>query len=199
MKRTLPNLLSGSRLVLALVMVVLAWVTDSRAAFLTLLVAALVTDGLDGYFARRWHVESDFGRRLDSWGDYVLTAAALAGIWRLWPALVREEWPWFLTTLIGYFILLAYGLIRWRRVLGYHTRMAKTMVVVMPVTVAVLLLGGTDALFHVAVILQVACGLEELAIAFVLPGYSGHMPSLWHALRRRRVEHSAGVGTSHHP
>jgi hypothetical protein len=29
---------------------------------------------------------------------------------------------------------------------------------------------------------------EELAIAVALPGFSGLMPSLWHALRQRRAE-----------
>lgn len=187
MKKSLPNLLSGSRLGLAVVMVVAAWADGSRRVFLTLFVAALLTDGLDGFLARRWRVESDLGRRLDSWGDYVLTGAAVAGIWRLWPEVVRGQWPWFLTTLVGCFAIVAYGLIRWGRVLGYHTWMAKAMVVVLPVSVAVLLAGGPAWLFHVAVILQVGCGLEEMAIALALPGYSGLMPSFWHALRRRQA------------
>lgn len=186
MRKNVPNLLSGLRLVLAVVMVVVAG-GGSRRAFLALFVAALLTDGMDGYLARRWRVESDFGRRLDSWGDYVLTGAAVVGIWLLWPEVVRAQWPWFLITLGGCFAIVAYGMARWRRVLGYHTWMAKTMVVVLPVSVAVLLAGGPAWPFHVAVILQVVCGLEEMAIALVLPGYSGLMPGLWHALRRRRA------------
>ncbi len=188
MKKTLPNLLSALRIVLSAVMVAVAGATGSRRWFLILLGAALVTDAFDGFLARRWRVVSDLGRRLDSWGDYVMTAAAVAGIWLLWPETVRREWPWFVTAVVGSFAIVIYGFVRWRRVLGYHTWLAKAMVIGLPITVAMLLAGGSAAPFHVAVLLQVLCGTEELMIAFLLPGFSGEMPSLGHALRRRREE-----------
>jgi hypothetical protein len=52
--------------------------------------------------------------------------------------------------------------------------------------VVVLLAGWSAVPFHDAVILQVLCGMEEMVIAFLLPGFSGHIPSFWHALQRRR-------------
>jgi cardiolipin synthase (CMP-forming) len=186
MKKALPNLLSVLRLVLAALMVMVAATAGSRRWFLILLGAALVTDAFDGFLARRWHVVSDLGRRLDSWGDYVMTAAAVAGLWLLWPVMVQREWPWFVTAVVGSFAIVVYGLVRWRRVLGYHTWLAKAMVIVLPISVVVLLTGWSAAPFHVAVLLQVLCGAEEMVIAFLLPGFSGEMPSMWHALRRRR-------------
>jgi phosphatidylglycerophosphate synthase len=187
MRKQLPNLLSLLRIVvLAPVMVAMAWVMGSRGWFLALFGAALVTDALDGFLARRLGVESDLGRRLDSWGDYVMTAAVVAAIWRLWPEVVQKEWPWFVTTLVGCFAIVAYGLVRWRRVLGFHTWLAKAMAMVLPVGVVVLLAGWSAVPFHAAVILQVLCGVEEMVIAFLLPGFSGHIPSFWHALQRRR-------------
>lgn len=188
MKQALPNLLSVLRLVLSALMVVVAGTAGSRRWFLILLGAALVTDALDGFLARRWRAVSDLGRRLDSWGDYVMTAAAVAGLWLLWPEMVRREWPWFVTAVVGAFAIVVYGFVRWRRVLGYHTWLAKVMVIVLPITVAVLLAEGSAAPFHVAVLLQVLCGAEEMMIAILLPGFSGEMPSLWHALRRRRQQ-----------
>ena len=188
MRKQLPNQLSFIRLGSAPVLVAVAWLTGSRVAFLIVLGIALLTDAFDGYLARRWGAESDLGRRLDSWGDYVVTSAAVVGIWRLWPAVMREEWPWFVTTLAGCFAIVAYGLIRWRRVLGYHTWLAKGMAIVLPITVIVLLAGWSAVPFHATVILEVLGGFEELAIAVVLPDFSGHMPSLWHAWRHRRGE-----------
>jgi phosphatidylglycerophosphate synthase len=187
MRKQLPNLLSLLRIVvLAPVMVALAWATGSRPWFLALFGAALVTDALDGFLARRLGAESDLGRRLDSWGDYVMTAAVVTAIWRLWPEVMQKEWPWFVTTLIGCFAIVAYGLVRWRRVLGFHTWLAKAMAMVLPAGVVVLLAGWSAVPFHAAVILQVLCGVEEMVIAFLLPGFSGHIPSCWHALQRRR-------------
>ncbi|HTX65773.1 MAG TPA: CDP-alcohol phosphatidyltransferase family protein [Opitutaceae bacterium] len=193
MKRHLPNLLSALRLALAPAMVIEAVAGGSRAWFLILFGTALLTDAFDGFLARRLHAVTDLGRRLDSWGDYVMTAAAVAGIWLLWPEVVRREWPWFVTTVVGCFAIVVYGLVRWRRVLGYHTVLAKAMVFVLPLAVVALLAGGPAAPFRVAVVLQVLCGVEEMTIAILLPGYSGEMPSVWHALRRRRAAAAPAV------
>lgn len=83
MRRLLPNQLTVLRLLLAGVFVVLLnlyrypygpdWVLPT--AFVVFIVAA-VTDWLDGYLARRWHVESAFGRIMDPFCDKVLTIAA---------------------------------------------------------------------------------------------------------------------------
>ena len=185
MLKTLPNLLSLTRLACAPLMVALAFGTGSRAWFFTLFGTALLTDALDGFLARRLQAESDLGRRLDSWGDYAMTAAVVVGIWRLWPEVVQRESPWLLTTLAGCFAIVAYGLIRWRRVLGYHTWLAKGIAIVLPPAVVIMLVGWSAWPFHGAVVLQVLCGLEEMVIAFLLPGFSGPMPSLWHAWRCR--------------
>jgi len=186
MPKNLPNLLSILRIALAPVMVAVAWATGSRPWFLGLFGAALVTDALDGFLARRLKAESDLGRRLDSWGDYLLTGTAVLGMCHLWPEVVMAEWPWFVVALLGCFSIVGYGLFRWRRVLGYHTWLAKLMAVLLPTTALVLLAGWSAVPFHAAVFLQVLCGIEEMVIAFVLPGYSGHIPSVWHALRQRR-------------
>jgi phosphatidylglycerophosphate synthase len=62
MRRQLPNLLSFLRIgVLAPLMIAMAWATGSRTWFLALLSAALVSDALDGFLARRLRVVSDLG------------------------------------------------------------------------------------------------------------------------------------------
>lgn len=85
MRRLLPNQLTVLRLLLAGVFVILlnlyrypygpGWVLPT--AFAVFLVSA-VTDWLDGYLARRWHVESAFGRIMDPFCDKVLTIGAFA-------------------------------------------------------------------------------------------------------------------------
>src|SRR5215218_4492074 len=80
MFRHVPNLLTGLRLVLALVFFcMLAYFQyEGRGdpwflniAFVVYLVA-LITDFLDGYLARRWKVEGAFGRVVDPFVDKVL-------------------------------------------------------------------------------------------------------------------------------
>jgi CDP-diacylglycerol---glycerol-3-phosphate 3-phosphatidyltransferase len=80
MFRHVPNLLTGSRLLLAFVFfAMLSWYqyqgrgdpTFLNVAFFIYLVA-LITDYLDGYLARRWKVEGQFGRIVDPFVDKIL-------------------------------------------------------------------------------------------------------------------------------
>src|SRR5215207_6241522 len=80
MFRHVPNALTCGRLVLAAVFfVMLSWYqyegrgdpTFLNVAFFIYLIA-LITDWLDGFLARRWHVEGAFGRIVDPFVDKVL-------------------------------------------------------------------------------------------------------------------------------
>lgn len=82
-RRDIPNALTILRLVLtAIFIAVLALFdgTTSTAALLpiaaSLFIVAAITDALDGYLARRWRVESLFGRVMDPVADKVLVMGA---------------------------------------------------------------------------------------------------------------------------
>src|SRR5213075_1774272 len=79
MFRHIPNALTGLRLVLAFIFFsMLAWYQyEGRGNWLlnvafVIYVVALITDFLDGYLARRWHVEGAFGRIVDPFVDKIL-------------------------------------------------------------------------------------------------------------------------------
>ena len=91
MKR-IPNLLSMSRIVLCLPLLMVDAMT---VHFWTLYVTAGLTDMLDGFLARRWGVESKFGARLDSLADFVFV---LVVGYKLFPWL---KLPAMLWTMIG--------------------------------------------------------------------------------------------------
>lgn len=86
MFRHVPNALTGSRLVLAVIFFALLsfyqyegrgspWLLNS--AFV-LYVIALFTDFLDGYLARKWQVEGAFGRIVDPFVDKILVLGTFA-------------------------------------------------------------------------------------------------------------------------
>src|SRR3954470_4599151 len=77
--RHVPNALTGLRLVLAFIFFsMLAWYQyEGRGNWLLnvalfIYIVALITDFLDGYLARRWHVEGAFGRIVDPFVDKIL-------------------------------------------------------------------------------------------------------------------------------
>jgi CDP-diacylglycerol--glycerol-3-phosphate 3-phosphatidyltransferase len=95
----LPNQLTASRFVLALVLFVLievkAWV-----ACLGVFAVAAVTDWLDGYLARRQGLVSTLGRNLDPLVDKVLVCGAYIF---LLPLGNDEGWlrPWMVTVVVA--------------------------------------------------------------------------------------------------
>ncbi len=96
-RRSLPNALTMLRLVLAAAFFGTLnayrypdhntlWANIAVVFF----VAAAITDAFDGYLARKWHVESVFGRIMDPFCDKVLVLGAF--IYLAGPRFVFREW-----------------------------------------------------------------------------------------------------------
>ena len=66
--------------------------------FWVIYVIAGTTDMLDGFLARRWGVESEFGARMDSLADFVFV---LAAGYKLFPWLKLPALLWMMTGLIA--------------------------------------------------------------------------------------------------
>ena len=94
MKR-IPNLLSISRIVLCLPLLMVDAMT---VPFWTLYLTAGTTDMLDGFLARRWGVESKFGARLDSLADLVFVISVG---YKLFPSLKLPATLWMMIGLIA--------------------------------------------------------------------------------------------------
>jgi CDP-diacylglycerol--glycerol-3-phosphate 3-phosphatidyltransferase len=89
-----PNALTILRLAAVPVFVVLLLGADGEGSYglAALFAAAAFTDQVDGFLARRWRVESEFGKLADPLADRLMIDAAVILLWldgRLpWPALV---------------------------------------------------------------------------------------------------------------
>jgi len=83
-KKNIPNLLTLLRLVLAALFfgLLTGYRFDTGVAWLLIpaivvFIAAAITDAMDGHYARKWQVESKFGRIMDPFCDKVLVLGAL--------------------------------------------------------------------------------------------------------------------------
>jgi CDP-diacylglycerol--glycerol-3-phosphate 3-phosphatidyltransferase len=89
----LPNALTILRLALIPVFVALVIQAEGESSWAAGIVFGFagITDQVDGWLARRWRVESDFGRFADPLADRIIIDAAVILLWaydRLpWPAL----------------------------------------------------------------------------------------------------------------
>lgn len=96
--KKLPNILSGSRLILAPVFFFLFIQDDLlwRGISLVVFTVAALTDFFDGYFARKYEVESNFGIFLDPLADKFLTFAGFVCL----PFVDASQFVWWAIILI---------------------------------------------------------------------------------------------------
>ena len=94
----IPNILSAFRLAMAPVFLMMFIQDDIiwRGFSLVVFTVAAVTDAVDGYYARRYDVESDFGVFLDPLADKFLTFAGFVCL----PFLDPSQFPWWAISLI---------------------------------------------------------------------------------------------------
>ena len=79
----IPNALTVFRLALIPVFVALLLASDGGHSWPAAIVFAVagVTDQIDGWLARRWHVESNFGKIADPLADRLMIDAAVILLW----------------------------------------------------------------------------------------------------------------------
>jgi CDP-diacylglycerol--glycerol-3-phosphate 3-phosphatidyltransferase len=79
----IPNVLTIGRLILIPIFVALVLASDGGHSWPAAIVfgAAGVTDQIDGWLARRWRVESDFGKVADPLADRLMIDAAVILLW----------------------------------------------------------------------------------------------------------------------
>lgn len=91
--KSMPNFLSALRIVTALALIV----TEKQFLFLLLYLTGGLTDILDGFIARKFQVQTPFGAKLDSLGDFIFWLVVLIllslrtnffSFWVLWGTLI---------------------------------------------------------------------------------------------------------------
>lgn len=182
---TAPNVLSAGRLLLAPVLLAFAW-RQLPTAFLVGFGVALFTDALDGWLARRNGQTTELGAALDSWADFAMRLVLPLAAWWLWPDLFRREAAFIGAAVAGTVLPDAFGFLKYRRLLSYHTRLAKLSALLMGPSLLVLFFGGVSWPFRAGALVVLLTGLEEVAITAILPSWQPNVPSFRHALERQR-------------
>jgi cardiolipin synthase (CMP-forming) len=181
--------MTAFRLFIAAPALVLLAAVGWREGFLWMLVASFASDFLDGTVARLTGGTTHFGARLDSWADGAAYCAIAAGIILLWPQLVAQEWPAFLSIVASFVVPGAFSLVKFGRFSSYHTLLVKAAVLATAVALLLVLWGGPVWPLHIAALLALAAAVEELAISCVLKtprSNVGSIVKVWRDQRRAR-------------
>ena len=134
-----------------------------------LFIAAIATDGIDGYIARRYEIVTDLGKILDPIADKALTGCAFVGL------SILGELPWWVTIVV---LVREIGITVYRFiVVGDHVLAAawmgklKTLAQAVALSLALLPLAGivgdwiiwvNIVTMWIAVILTIASGIDYI-------------------------------------
>ena len=180
----IPNPLSASRLVIVPVLLALAW-WGKQPIFVAVLVLSFATDLLDGMLARRLGQTSALGARLDSLGDFaVYMSLPLCAWWLVPDVFMRTRW-FFAAAALSVVVPAIFAWLKFRSASSYHTRLVKLAALVNGFSVVLLLAGGPEWPFQLAVPVGVLAALEECAITWVLREPRSNVSSLIQVLRTR--------------
>lgn len=182
---TVPNVLSGLRLLGIVPLLWLAWRGD-RPLFVGVLVLLLLSDWIDGKLATWLDQRTELGARLDSGTDALLYGAVALSVWWLVPEIILAQRAWLLGVLGTWILSSAVGFVRFGKFPSYHTRAAKLGWLVAGIVILYTVWTGDDAGVPWALALVVVTNVEAIAVGLVLPEWRTDVPSVWHALRIRR-------------
>ena len=183
---SIANMLSILRLVLVPVLVALALQGHSQW-FLFVLAGSLISDFLDGYLARLMRQTSDFGAKLDSWGDALTYAVMIFGLYEIWPMTFDYQLGFLISATLSFVIPLLLALIKFGEYPSYHTVGAKIAAVLIAPAYYLLILADADMLFRAVIMFYLLVALEEIAITFLLKSPITDVSSVWQLIGEKSI------------
>lgn len=181
--KIIPNIISCLRIFSAPILLYLAY-RGYRDLFIGLLILSLLSDMVDGFLARKLNASTNLGAKLDSIGDMALYFSVPLCAWWLWPDIVHQEAFFFILTVCAYAIPLLTGLLKFRRLISYHTLSAKIAAYIMCTAILIVFLSGNTMLFKFAAVFQSLVACESILISLRLPALESNVKSFWHVSRR---------------
>jgi cardiolipin synthase len=181
-----PSLLSAYRLAVAPV-ILWAIFDGRRSLFFTLVCVSLITDILDGWIARRFHLETEFGARLDSFADDITFLLAFLGL-----VILDHEFVWahgraFLLLLASHLGGLIVSLLRFGRTTSMHLYSSKISGYLLGFFILTYFVAGYLAwYFYLAFGFSILAYLEGLVITLLSKEPRSNVRGLYWVLQQRR-------------
>jgi phosphatidylglycerophosphate synthase len=155
--------------------------------FKWLLAVSFFTDLIDGFLARKFKVASVLGTRLDSVGDDLTVLVAMIGLFVLKTDFVKQQQYIFILLLVLFIIESGYAFMRYGKMTGFHTWLAKTAALLQGVFL--LLVFFTDKpcmfLFYAAAIITMLQLVEEIILVNLLPQWQTNVKGLYWVLKNK--------------
>ncbi len=159
--------------------------TGNAGIFKWLLGVSFFTDLIDGFLARKFKVTSVLGTRLDSIGDDLTVLVAMIALFVLKTGFVIQHKLILILLLILFMVQVGYAFIRYRKMTGFHTWLAKTAAFLQGIFLLLVFFTHEPSvlLFYVAAIITMLQLIEEIILVHLLPQWQTNVKGLYWVLK----------------
>jgi cardiolipin synthase (CMP-forming) len=180
-----PNFLSAYR-ILAFPFIGWTIYAGDKHLFITMITINLITDLLDGFIARRFKLETEFGARLDSMADIGTYVMAFAGMIILEHEFVREHWIAFTVMGVLYAAHDLLALIRFKRTSSLHLYSSKIVAYIQGIFIFFyFVIGYTPWYFYFMTVAASLAYLEAIVIIAVTPELRSNVKGIYFMLKEK--------------
>jgi len=186
--KTIPYILIAIRLLLAPVILFLAYSAGEKARLiiLTLMYAGLLTDIFDGIIARKAGVSSEKLRRMDSQTDLIFWLSLGFAAYFLNPGLIKYEWQGILLIFVMEALCYIVSIWKFGKETCTHAFLSKMWGLSLLIAFTYLIgFQQTGWAFYLTVGLGFISHVDVILIVLLLPKWQYDVPSSYHAWRIR--------------
>lgn len=188
-KLNIPTSLILFRLLLAPLIISIAYLIGepSRATIVVLMYLGLLSDILDGVFARKLNMSSAKLRRMDSQTDTVFWIAICIATWILNDQLITEN-GLLILSIIGMEVLCELvSLLKFKKESSSHSYLAKAWGLSLLVAFTALIgFNHAGIPFKIAITIGFIAHVERILITLILPNWAFDIPTVYHAYKLRK-------------
>lgn len=176
--KKIPNLITLSRLICAPILLYLGYIGNKKI-FGILFLYGWISDGLDGFIAKKFNMTSNFGAKFDSFADDFSAIFVVAGIYFLFPNLVKEYGIYILIALVLLYIGYIFRIKKAKNI-GIHLYSSKISYFLSGFLLLwTLFIGFSKVLFYVWVIATYWCNVEVILVSIFKKNVDENTKSLF--------------------
>ncbi|HEU0111221.1 MAG TPA: CDP-alcohol phosphatidyltransferase family protein [Flavisolibacter sp.] len=182
------NAITVYRLLSAFLLLYLIY-RDRPDIFKWMIAISFFTDSIDGFLARKYHVVSVMGARIDSIADDMTVLMGIIGLFVWKPAFIQQEILLICFLLILFILQVSLAFLRYGKFSSFHTYFAKTAALFQGLFLifAFFLTDMPYLLFYMAAVITAVDLIEEIILVFVIPEWRANVKGLYWVLKNKKV------------
>ena len=189
-KHKIPTLLVYSRLVLGMIILLIAILfgSEMKEIILVLLVIGFLTDVFDGIIARKYKIDSDELRRLDSKIDRIFWSLVLVSCYLMYPEFIKSTLPKIALIFGLELIAVLISYLRFKKYPAPHNYLSKLWGCFVLVSIfEIILSGSSNLLFNLMILFGVLSRIDGILIYSILENWERDIISFYHAFRNKTL------------